>query len=291
MTQCHAQRSAPILRRNGPTCPDARGNVITMTRVSNSTAATLQGKDAISQIGAQTGRQLPARSGRASAACSWPHRPKRSLPGCADYPGRPEAWLQVVGSYRAVGKVPHRQWAGTAVSRTHVQSAPFCSTAVTVGEVPHLQWAGTAVSRTHAQSEPFCSTALPCHTHSRHQGGWRKGLKTGKGAGRGARRKTARSRLAYFVFKLPFSHKVSAPLLLELRHERRHLLLHRVVSRTRLHCCCFLCRSSCGSSDGVSRQLTLLPHLFNVAVQLLDARLELRIGVWPVVSVYVCMYA
>ena len=126
VTQCHAQRSAPILRRNGPTCPDARGNVITMTRVSNSTAATLQGKDAISQIGAQTGRQLPARSGRASAACSWPHRPKRSLPGCAAYPGRPEAWLQVVGSYRAVGKVPHRQWAGTAVSRTHVQSAPFC---------------------------------------------------------------------------------------------------------------------------------------------------------------------
>ena len=156
VTQCHAQRSAPILRRNGPTCPDARGNVITMTRVSNSTAATLQGKDAISQIGAQTGRQLPARSGRASAACSWPHRPKRSLSGCADYPGRPEAWLQVVGCYRAVGKVQHRQWAGTAVSRTHVQSAPFCSTAVTVGEVPHLQWAGTAVSRTHAQSEPFC---------------------------------------------------------------------------------------------------------------------------------------
>ena len=156
-----------------------------MTRVNNSTAATLQGKDAISQIGAQTGRQLPARSGRASAACSWPHRPKRSLPGCADYPGRPEAWLQVVGSYRAVGKVPHRQWAGTAVSRTHVQSAPFCSTAVTVGEVPHLQWAGTAVSRTHAQSEPFCSTALPCHTHSRHQGGWRKALKTGKGASGG----------------------------------------------------------------------------------------------------------
>ena len=155
LTQCHTQRSAPILRRNGPTCPDARGNVITMLHVSNSAAATQQGKDAISLRGAQTMQQLPARSGRASAACSWPHRPKRSLQGCAACSGTPEAWLQVVGSYQAVGKVPHRQWAGTAVSRTH------------------------------AQSEAFCSTALPCHTPSRHQGGWRKALKTGKGASGG----------------------------------------------------------------------------------------------------------